>query len=243
MSLLLHIPHSSKVIPYEYRDEFKISDEALKEEVLNMTDSFTDDLFPRLYPRCVYPVSRLVSDPERFRNDEAEPMARKGMGAVYSSGYQGSEIRECHDKERVLSAFYDEHHRVLAEMVEDILSLSGKCTIVDCHSFSSAPLPYEDDKRDVRPEICIGTDSFHTPPSVLSYAIQFFLTEGFTVALNRPYSGSIVPMRYYGREKRVESIMIEVNRGLYLDCRGGKSSGYGKVKETLSRFCSGLSQL
>jgi N-formylglutamate amidohydrolase len=47
-----------------------------------ITDHFTDDLFAlpnHLATPVRFPVSRLVVDPERFENDELEPMS----GAVW----------------------------------------------------------------------------------------------------------------------------------------------------------------
>ena len=35
--------------------------------------------------------------------------------------------------------------------------------------------------------------------------------------VNRPYNGAIVPARHYGLDLRVESVMIEINRRLYLE--------------------------
>jgi N-formylglutamate amidohydrolase len=43
-----------------------------------------------------------------------------------------------------------------------------------------------------------------------------YLEAGYTVELNRPYSGSLVPLEFLDTEPRVQSIMIEVNRRLYL---------------------------
>ena len=51
--------------------------------------------------------------------------------------------------------------------------------IVDCHSFPQLPLPYELDRNPVRPDICIGTDQFHTPSAlkdVLSRSSQGWAT-------------------------------------------------------------------
>jgi hypothetical protein len=53
-----------------------------------MTDAFTAELFPPSAleaQRFVFPVSRLVCDVERFPHDADEPMAARGMGAVYSA--------------------------------------------------------------------------------------------------------------------------------------------------------------
>ena len=41
-------------------------------------------------------------------------------------------------------------------------SKNNKVLIIDCHSFPKYPLPYELNQQTDRPEICIGTDSFHT---------------------------------------------------------------------------------
>lgn len=55
---------------------------------------------------------------------------------------------------------------------------------------------------------------------------------GFSVAVNRPFAGTIVPLRYYGKEPRVRSVMIEVNRGLYL--RGEeKGAGFDQVRRVI----------
>lgn len=144
--LLLHIPHSSKVIPAELRKEFIISDEKLSIELFKMTDAYTDELFPDKYPRIVFPVSRLVCDPERFRDDEIEPMALKGMGAVYTNGYDRGTIRTVTNRENILQRFYDVYHEKFEKEVQKILDNNELCLIVDCHSFSDVPLPYEDNQ-------------------------------------------------------------------------------------------------
>lgn len=44
---------------------------------------------------------------------------------------------------------------------------------------------------------------------------------GFRVALNRPFSGTLVPMKHYRSDPAVSSIMIEINRGLYMEEKTG----------------------
>ncbi len=38
----------------------------------------------------------------------------------------------------------------------------------------------------------------------------------WSVGINRPYAGTLVPTTFYGKDQRVLSVMIEVNRRLYL---------------------------
>ena len=93
--MILHIPHSSFIIPPEVRVGINLGEEELKQELALMTDAFTDELFDLDEPhyKIVYPVSRLVCDPERFLGDEAEPMSEVGMAAVYTCTSDGRVLR------------------------------------------------------------------------------------------------------------------------------------------------------
>ena len=39
---------------------------------------------------------------------------------------------------------------------------------------------------------------------------------GYSTARDQPFSGTIVPMKHYQKDRRVQSLMIEINRWLYL---------------------------
>jgi len=43
--MILHIPHSSREIPDDTRDQFVLADDELAAELTLMTDAFTDELF------------------------------------------------------------------------------------------------------------------------------------------------------------------------------------------------------
>ncbi len=232
-SLILHIPHASVYIPDEDRKSFCIPD--LRSELLKMTDLFTDELFGGPYAALLFPVSRLVCDPERFRDDTMEPMARVGMGAVYTRSSDGTPLRLVseEDRQRILRTYYDPHHSALTEMTKNALLETGRCLIIDGHSFSPVPLPHEPDKRRPRPDFCIGTDDFHTPRALFNEAYRFITERGYSVSENVPFSGALVPMRYYRTEAKVQSIMIEVNRGLYMTPDGRRSDGFERTRETV----------
>lgn len=85
--VVFHLPHDSRVIPHDVRDQFVLSDAELEHELLAMTDHHTFELFAHGIPAeqvVRFPVSRLVVDVERFERDEDEPMAERGMGVVYA---------------------------------------------------------------------------------------------------------------------------------------------------------------
>lgn len=229
---LLHIPHSSINIPLPYQKHFLINPES---EFPYMTDWYTDELFDLPAQKLVFPASRLVCDVERFREDRQEVMAGCGMGACYTHTHDGRKMRHltADQRESILRHCYDPHHVKLTRMTNEILTQFGRCIIIDCHSFSPVPLPYEPEQDPDRPDICIGTDPFHTPSELAGVLVQAFRSRGYSVCVNKPYSGSIVPMDYYCKNPQVISVMIEVNRGLYLNDSYGKNNAFSLVSKDI----------
>jgi N-formylglutamate deformylase len=224
---VLHIPHSSRVIPPNVRATLLPDDASLSAELFRMTDAWTDQLVENLglpAKRIVFPVSRLVVDVERFHDDAQEPMSTKGMGAVYTLLSTGERLRypDAVARSSLLAHWYEPHHAKLTEAVDDGLSAEGSCLIIDMHSFSSSPLPHEPDQDPNRPEICIGTDPFHSPIADDQIAIRLCQEAGFTVRVNGPFSGSIVPEKHWGKTKEVCSLMVEVRRDLYMNEKTGE---------------------
>jgi N-formylglutamate deformylase len=124
-----------------------------------------------------------------------------------------------------------------ASCVNDLVARSGVCLIVDCHSFPSNPLPHESDQAPDRPDFCVGTDSFHTPAAVRDTIVAAIESEGYSAAVDAPFAGALVPLSSYRKDHRVLSVMIEVNRRLYMDERSGvKAPGFEKVTATVRRI-------
>ena len=198
--LILHIPHCSTYIPQEIRQTLLLNDDELKQELYVMTDHYIDDLYKNvLCDKQNNSYSRLVFDPERYREDKDEELAPKGMGAIYTKTSLGTELRRItpYERENLMHKYYDVYHEQFNELVERKLNEYGQCLIVDAHSFPSKPLPYELDQGIPRPDICIGTDSFHTPENLQRSIGNFFVSHGFSIKLNSPFSGTIVPLQFY----------------------------------------------
>jgi N-formylglutamate amidohydrolase len=236
--MILHLPHASRHIPKAIRAQFVLDDHALGEELLRVTDAFTDELF--VCPgacRVISEVSRLVVDVERFSHDRDEPMSRVGQGMIYTQTCLGEPLRRAlsEDERRLLkSAYYVPHHELLRRAVLDELLAVGRALIVDCHSFPSRPLPCDENRDENRPDFCIGTDAFHTPPGLLQAVESAVRGNGYTIGVNLPYSGTLVPSAYHRKNPNVWSVMVEVNRNLYMDEKAGtKSPGFESVKDRI----------
>jgi N-formylglutamate deformylase len=234
--MILHIPHSSALIPENLRDQFVLSDGELAAELNLMTDAFADELFALAGATILrFPVSRLVVDVERFRDDADEPMSKVGMGMIYTRTASGGTLRRAlypQEIESLRSVYYEAHHQTLSREVENELAKHRKALIIDCHSFPSRPLPCDRDRSVPRPQFCLGTDPFHTPEPLARSAALDLRRMGCGVGINRPYKGALVPLAFYNKDRRVASIMVEVNRSLYMDeATGMKKSAFSAVKE------------
>ena len=53
---------------------------------------------------------------------------------------------------------------------------------------------------------------------------------------NQPFSGTIVPMKHYRKDQRVQSLMIEINRWFYL--AEDFSVDRGKIKQLVNMLRS-----
>jgi N-formylglutamate deformylase len=244
---VLHIPHASRDIPDQYRDCLLLDEEELQLELIAMTDSWTDGLFPktgREASRVRFPVSRLVCDPERFVDDETEPMSAKGMGVIYTHTSEGKRLRPdptLDERQSILGQLYEPHHQRLTRAVSEVLARDGECLVVDCHSFPQIALAYESDTIGERPEICLGIDLFHTPQRLVDRFFERAHRLGLSLSMNYPFSGALVPASFYQADTRVHAFMIEVRRDLYMDETSGEPhSGFDDCRSILASLLEAM---
>jgi N-formylglutamate deformylase len=243
--MILHIPHASRAIPANLRDQIVLSDAELDAELTLMTDAFTDELFILADTTTVrFPISRLLVDVERFAEDAQEPMSEVGMGMIYTRTAYGNALKRMlqpHETRHLVTQYYEAHHQRLSTEVKEELEKHGKALIVDCHSFPSQPLPCEEDQSIPRPAFCIGVDAFHTPMALVEAMVRRIQEMGYRVGINRPYAGTLVPMAYHKKDRRVASIMLEVNRSLYMDeWAGTKTARFDTIKEQIQTLLGSI---
>ena len=221
-NLIIHVPHGGLVIPQSEVPTFKLAGDELKAEAMLMADLGTEILASKVYgSSAIKPwvfinrLSRLVVDPERF-TDDREEMNAVGMGFAYTRTSDQRELRVVSeaDSQRLLHTYFEPYSTAIQELVGRMLHDRGSVTIIDLHSYVVEALPYELNKTDKRPGLCIGTDDFHTGTGLITAARTAF--ESLTsVALNEPFRGTYVPLEFYGDDSRVESLMLEIRKDTY----------------------------
>jgi N-formylglutamate amidohydrolase len=243
--LILHIPHSQVGIPASLKREFVVRHKKLSAHLAASTDHFTDELFDSNLPNTqalIFPISRLAVDPERFERDSLEPMAKRGLGVLYERGHDGNVIRRPITgarREEILTAWYRPHHDWFTQSVDDALAHAPRALVIDCHTFPDVPFAMDADQKVPRPDVCIGTAGIHTPAWLVRAATKWCKSQGWSVRVDVPYSGSMVPLKHNGKDRRVLSIMIEINRARYMELPGSQTVRRASFKKC-RRFIAGL---
>jgi N-formylglutamate amidohydrolase len=214
--VILHVPHASRLIPARFMDSFVVGADEVTRELDALTDAATDriaDGAPTA-SRVQHGLSRLLVDVERFPGDEEE-MNAVGMGVLYTHGSHRQELRRPSEADRsALMAYFSAYSTAVADLVERTLDRHGRAVILDVHSYPRRPSPYELHGDERRPELCVGVDPFHTPADLVAAVREAF--DGLELLENEPFHGAYVPLRFYERDERVQSVMLEIRRDVYL---------------------------
>jgi N-formylglutamate deformylase len=226
---IVHVPHSSTKIPDDVRSRLLLDDDALAEELRHMTDARTEELAFLAAEQVAPPrpwlfvnrLSRLVVDPERLP-DEHEEMVEVGMGAVYTRTSGGLMLRDADEQAQaaLLERFFTPYAEALADLVDERIFATGRAVLVDLHSYPVQALPYERHQDAKRPPVCVGVDVDHTPAALQERASRACSVIG-QVVVNEPFASSYIPIRHFGRDNRVSSVMVELRRDMYLRDDGG----------------------
>lgn len=214
-NIIIHIPHDGHQFPEELKEFCIISDEELQHYDYEMSDINLNHIVETLpFTKISFPISRLFCDVERFLIEE--PMEKYGMGFCYSKTYDGKIFKivnqYCINKTR---RYYDTHHKKLDNLLKD----TNEATIlIDLHSFNLKATRMELLTSKNIPDICIGYDPEFCTFETLNKVLMTAQKHRYSVAINYPYSGSIVPNKVLknGNKYNFQSIMLEINRDCYI---------------------------
>jgi N-formylglutamate amidohydrolase len=222
--MILHIPHSGTNI---------LDRDISRADILRGTDWFTNELFWHSNScRVVQEHSRFIVDCERLP-DNIEPLFKDGYGISYDKDFDGNDIHVPNKAEMI--KIYNEHHKELNFQVRKVLSYTDVVFVVDCHSFG-----YCQNKADI--DFCLGFNRDFSNFKLLERMKAYLESKSYKVGINNPYSNAIVPNQYYGSE-HVKSIMIEINKRLYLDNQDTEQFCKSATFETTKKVITELLEL
>ena len=237
---IFHVPHDGGAFPVELTAAVCVPGDQFRYYHEKMRDTGTLEMVPPAWggeDNTVYfPISRLLCDVERFVGPE-EPMERLGMGFCYERAFDGTRIKSVTEElKRETLRWYHRHHERLNQMC----NTHSKVLLLDLHSFSDDIVPVGRLSRNQKtPDICLGIDERFTPEKLVSAAENCLSAEGYTLARNYPYSGSLVPNAVLNGTSACdcESIMLEWNKRVYCDADGvPEINKIERIRKTITKF-------
>lgn len=232
--LLVHIPHASLRIPYICKRRLIKN---IKKENVFMSDYLVDRLVSKSIKCIKFRYSRMFCDVERFNSDE-EVMNNYGMGVVYTKESNGEDFIVFDDEYRsaVIENYYNKHHDMLNKKVSNIIDKYNKCILIDLHSFSDLFVKKMFDKEG-SPDVCIGVENTYTSKLLALKTIKHFEKYNYSVKVNYPYEGSIIPNKYFEvYDNRLDTIMIELNKRIYLNGDRINKNEFNRLKRCISEY-------
>ena len=90
------------------------------------------------------------------------------------------------------------------------------------------------------PDICIGADNTYVNEKLIIFTVEHFKKCGYSVEINKPYSGTIIPNKYFSKkEKRLSSIMLEINKRIYLNDK----NDFYKFKQCIDDYYDNIKKI
>lgn len=210
LPIVIDLPHSGTFIPEDIKSKM------VPELVCPNVDWFLPELYDFL-PQSGFTV--LQNNLHRYITDPNRDLSMTNVTGdyhyeiVYSQTTFGKQIYQtkltAEEIEQRIDQYYRPYHAKLQELIDHKLEKFGKVYLFDLHSF--AEYPHED--------VVLG-NHFDTTSSVdfREFLTKQFNQKGYTVSNNHPFSGGFITP-YYGENKRVESIQIELAYHMYIENR------------------------
>lgn len=122
-------------------------------------------------------------------------------------------------KERI-EKYYKPFHEALRRGIDNTVKKFGFCLHIDAHSMPSVGCIGHHDCGKKRPDVDLADCNSQSSGEKFMTALEVvFKRAGLKTTRNDPYQGGFIAQHYGRPEKNVHTVMIELNRALYMDER------------------------
>lgn len=233
--LVLSIPHSGRYFPPEFLKNVRFEEKNLRRNEDLLVDELLKGAVEAGLPALKMNVSRvfvdlnrdrLELDPSMFFNYPADKDAmfdrhcRMGIGVIHRINYLRENLYDgkldYNEVQERLRRVYDVYHDELRKIADRCVKKFGFCLVLDCHSMPSKICSIIDERSGI--DICLGNLFGQScPPEMTEYLAARFWDRNYNVEENCPYSGAYITFEYCQPRRKMYTLQLEINRGLYAD--------------------------
>lgn len=238
--LFINIPHAKLKTPKEFYSKLIIDKSIFEHYNIFMSDYLVDKLKPVGYKAFIAKFSRLYCDIERFSDDSIEEMSKLGMGVVYNKFYDGKEFIKFNKeyKNNIIQNYYSKYHNKLDKYVIKNYK-KYNLILIDLHSYDENMVKAFKPLNKNCPDICIGVNNKFTSENLKNFTINYFKNLSYKVDINYPYSDTLIPNICFKENIKINSIMLEINKNVYLNSH----KDFKKLKKALKIYCKKIKKI
>ncbi len=250
--VVVDVSRSGREYPEEFRSQVPFT--ALHDNVSMYVDELWSEA-PNLGATMLYACfpsfwidanrNELDIDAELIDSEWPVPLqptvSKRGLGLLKSKSRYGEPVHERKLTVAEVMERLEKYHRPyfaeLAQNIERLKSAWGFAYQLSCHCMSAVGAPTHPDAGQPRADFCIGNLNGKTAsPEFMTFVQNAITGLGYSCTVNTPYTGGELNARF-GDPGRVESIMVEINKKLFMDVKTFKKKPeFGRVKADVTKI-------
>ena len=260
-NVIYNSPHSGRIYNANFLTQtalslkdIRASEDCYVDQLLTSVTHSGATLLEACFPRSFVDVNRAANDLdqkliEKLNISSSDPRTAAGLGVVPRIVGEGLEIYQqklsLQEVNSRLDTCYFPYHKQLQKLINQAIKNFGTAILFDFHSMPHNCLENKTSDKSSVPQIVIG-DCFGSSctPSFSEDVFDIFVSEGFSVIKNNPFSGGFITKHYGVSHQNIQAIQIEIDRSLYMDEQNlTLSDGYFALKNKLSDVVHALSNM
>lgn len=173
-------------------------------------------------------------------------VSKRGLGLLKTVSRYGKPMHEkkftVAEIEHRLATYHRPYQAELKRILDETKAKHGVAFQISCHCMSAIGAPTHPDKGQPRADFCIGDmEGTSASPEFRDFLVETLKNMGHSVTANFPYTGGELNRRYGDPKNGVESVMIEINKKLFMDIKTFlKTPGFGEVKPHIDKLIAAI---
>jgi len=231
--VIFDVARSGRQYPVDFRSPLPFSVlhdnvSAYVEELYESAPEYGAVMLYALFPNTYIDVNRsdLDIDPELLAEEWPVPLkpdvSLSGLGLLKSKSRYGQPMHEgklaVADVLARIENYYRPFHAELRDNLDRMQKAWGFAYQISCHCMSAVGAPTHPDHGQERADFCIGDrDGTTASPEFMAFLKGAIEDLGYSCSVNTPYTGGELNVRYGNPKNGIESVMLEINKKLFID--------------------------
>ncbi len=239
--VLFDVSRSGRTYPVDYRTNlpFSVAHDmvsAYLEEFYCAAPEFGATMLYCMVPNTYIDMNRseLDIDPELIDGEWPVPLdlvSKTGLGLLKKKSRYGEEFQErkltVEEITARLDNYYRPYHAELKDILDRMYKTNGFFYQISCHCMSPVGPPTHPDPGQPRPDFTVGNiDGASASPEFTAFIKKTIEDLGYSCRVNDPFSGGYLNSHYGDGSVGKESVMIEVNKKLFIDITNFKKTDH-----------------